>query len=204
MFRKLLFGILVVIGIFGAFVLIYLAFFLSMMGAFDKDYSVSDLKEEFADHKTEIYDAIEFYKKIVPKDKIIEIEFDGNDVGRLRISSFNSTRTETRTEFEDWDLDLEGEKLQNEIKFLGWTTQTLEQLRDKLDEANCIGIENGEPTNVIFQRSGMGMYTFNVFKHPIQDEKQYNDGCLHIMVNKYLALEYGGGAIGAQCFYNKN
>ncbi|RZJ72967.1 hypothetical protein [Flavobacterium sp.] len=204
MIKRILISLLIIAGIFLVFVGIWFVFFLSAFGAFDKDYSVSDLKEEFTDHKTEIHEVISYYDQIVPKDKTVEIEFDGNRVNRFGIYSQNATRTQVKTEFLDWNLELEGEKLQNEIKFLGWNTETLLTLRDKLDAADCIGIENGEPTKILFQRSGMGMYSFNIFKHPIQDKKNYDDGCQYILVNKNLALEYGGGAIGSQCFYNKN
>lgn len=50
----------------------------------------------------------------------------------------------------------------------------------------------------------MGMYSFIVFDKPMNDslKAQYNDGCTFICVNNRLALEYAGGAIGGQCFYN--
>jgi hypothetical protein len=50
----------------------------------------------------------------------------------------------------------------------------------------------------------MGRYSFNLFDKPIADSLKtaYNDGCTYIMVNDRLVLEYGGGAIGSQCFYN--
>ncbi|QRQ63852.1 hypothetical protein [Sphingobacterium multivorum] len=52
--------------------------------------------------------------------------------------------------------------------------------------------------------SRMERYSFNVFDKPIADSLKtaYNDGCTYIMVNDRLVLEYGGGAIGSQCFYN--
>ena len=81
----------------------------------------------------------------------------------------------------------------------------VKNLKDKLDKANCIGVTSGEPCNISFQRSGMGMYSFNVFDKPIpeREKAQYNDSCTYILANDKLVLEYGGGAIGSQCFYNK-
>jgi hypothetical protein len=102
-------------------------------------------------------------------------------------------------------LQINTERMDSIIKPMGWTRETLKKLKDKLDDANCIQIESGEPTKIGFQRSGMGMYSFNVFDKPIQDSQKanYNDSCTYIMVNDKLVLEYGGGAIGSQCFYNK-
>ena len=91
------------------------------------------------------------------------------------------------------------------IKPMGWTRETLKTLKEKLDKANCIQIESGEPAKIGFQRSGMGMYSFNVFDNPIPDSlrNNYNDSCTYIMATDRLVLEYGGGAVGSQCFYNK-
>ena len=71
-----------------------------------------------------------------------------------------------------------------------------------MDKADCIQIESGEPTKIGWQRSGMGMFSYNVFDKPIPDslKKQYNDSCTYIFYNKKLVLEYGGGAVGSQCF----
>jgi hypothetical protein len=88
------------------------------------------------------------------------------------------------------------------IRTIGWTQQTLKELKQKLDKANCIQIESGEPTKIGWQRSVMGMYFYNVFDKPIQDslKSRYNDSCTYILYNDKLVLEYGGGAVGSQCF----
>ena len=39
---------------------------------------------------------------------------------------------------------------------------------------------------------------------PETDRSVFNDSCQYILVDKSLALEYGGGAIGPQCFPRKN
>lgn len=76
------------------------------------------------------------------------------------------------------------------------------QLKEKMDNANCISVESGEPFTIGYQRSGMGMYFYNLFDKPLTDslKKAYNDGCMHILYNEKVALELGGGAIGQQCF----
>jgi hypothetical protein len=90
------------------------------------------------------------------------------------------------------------------IQSMGWTRETFRALKEKLDNADCIQIESGEPAKIGFKRSGMGMYSFNIFDKPIPDslKAHYNDSCTYILVNDRLVLEYGGGAFGGQCFYN--
>ena len=174
---------------------------ISAFGGFDKDYSITELKESFKKNKTEIHELKKYYNEIVPNDKSIEIEFENdNTLGRFGIRDFNSNRPM----FLEWHLEINTERMDSILKPIGWTRETLKTLKRKLDNSDCIQIENGEPTKIGFKRSGMGMYSFNVFEQPITGDliEQYNDSCTYISVNKRLVLEYRGGAIGGQCFYN--
>ncbi|QQT32707.1 hypothetical protein [Sphingobacterium siyangense] len=172
--------------------------FMAGFGGVDKDYSVTELKENFEEKRAEIYEVKNYINKIIPPNKLVHIEFENNNmVGIFHL--------EVDGKFEsNWDVKINSNKADSLLQKLGWTTGTLKTLKEKLDNANCIGITSGEPCNISFQRSGMGMYSFNVFDRPIADslKARYNDGCTYIMVNDRLVLEYGGGAIGSQCFYN--
>lgn len=171
----------------------------SALGGFDKDYSVTELKENFEDKKTEIYEVKTYVNKIVPSNKLVHIEFDDNN-------TLGIFHVKVEDKFEsNWHVKIKSGKADTLLQKLGWTKETLKILKNKLDKANCIGITSGEPCNISFQRSGMGMYSFNVFDKPIPDSLKvsYNDSCTYIIVNNKLVLEYGGGAIGRQCFYNK-
>ena len=142
------------------------------------------------------------FKQISPKDKSIDIEFeDDHTLSRLGIRTVDST---SRFLFLKWDLAINSHQMDSTLKTLEWTAETLSTLKDKLDQADCIHIESGEPTRIGFKRSGMGMYFFNVFENPIPDDlkRHYNDSCKYILVHSQLVLEYGGGAIGGHCFYN--
>jgi len=172
--------------------------FMAGFGGVDKDYSVTELKENFEEKRAEIYEVKNYINKIIPPDKSVEIEFSKNNtlgIFHLKVDGkFES----------NWDVKINSNKADSLLQKLGWTRGTLKTLKEKLDKANCIGITSGEPCNISFQRSGMGRYSFNLFDKPIADslKARYNDGCTYIMVNDRLVLEYGGGAIGSQCFYN--
>jgi hypothetical protein len=191
-------GLLLFIGYF-----VYLAY---TIGAFDKDYSVTDLKNNFEKRKKEIYTLKKYYSGIVPKTKCIGIEFENNrTIGILRIVPIDSmSRKPKDIYFYEYDMKINSTRTDSIITSLGWTKETIKELKKKLDDANCIGIENGNPTKINYQRSGLGMYSFNLFDQPISGSlrKQYNDSCTYILINDSLSLEYGGGAIGQQCFYN--
>ena len=198
MLKTILIGISIVVGIGLLTFVGYIVMIISAFGGFDKDYSVTELKENFESKKTEIYEVKNFVNKITPSEKLAHIEFDDNNT----LVIFH-VKVENKFE-SNWDVKINSGKADTLLQKLGWTVEDLKTLKDKLDKANCIGVTSGEPCNISFQRSGMGMYSFNVFNQPIPDNliEQYNDSCTYILVNKKLVLEYGGGAIGCQCFYN--
>lgn len=199
MVKKILKAILILCGIVLVCFVGYILMIIYAFGGFDKDYSVTELKENFEDKKTEIYEVKAYINKIVPSNKLVYIEFDDNN-------TLGIFHVKVEDKFEsNWGVKIRSGKADTLLKKLGWTTETLKTLKDKLDKANCIGITSGEPCNINFQRSGMGIYSFNVFDKPIPDslKTSYSDSCTYIMVNNKLVLEFGGGAIGSQCFYNK-
>jgi hypothetical protein len=206
MTKKVL-NIVLAIGCFGIIVFVgYMVVIFYAMGAFDSDYSVSELKENFNDKKSEIYELKKYFNTVVPAGMHVEIEFEDDDtLDRFEFSSLHSDPSGGfHRGFLEWNLETDAKRMDSIIEPLGWTQQTFHKLKLKLDAANCIGISSGEPAKIAFKRSGMGMYSFNVFDEPINDslKETYNDGCTYILVNNRLALEYGGGAVGSQCFYN--
>jgi len=199
MVKKIVIGFLILCGVGLVIFIGYIIMIVSALGGFDKDYSLSELKENFENKKTEIYEVKSYINKIVPSNNLVHIEFDDNNtLGIFHIKVDDKFES-------NWNVEIKSGKADTLLQKLGWTTETLKILKDKLDKANCIGITSGEPCNISFQRSGMGMYSFNVFDKPIPDslKSSYNDSCTYIMVNNKLVLEYGGGVIGSQCFYNK-
>jgi len=204
-------GILLGIGIIG--VIVWWTVLLSAFGVFDKDYSVSELKNNFYSREVEIRELKRYYNSIVSPNKFIEIEFENNwKLTRFGIIDYNSKTKVLDSDsvvkglytFLDWDIAIKTDKMDSLLNTIGWTEYNLTEIKKKLDNANCIGIESGEPTTIHFKRSGMGMYSFVVFDKSIPDslKNQYNYSCRYILAGEKLVLEYGGGAVGTQCFYN--
>lgn len=195
-------GVIIGLGFLGF--IVWNAVLMSAFGLFDKDYSVSELKDNFYSREVEIRELKRYYNSIIPPNKSIEIEFKNNrTLGRFGIETYNP-ETKATTRFLDWNIAINSNTMDSLLNTIGWTQNHLKELKKKLDNANCIQIESGEPTKIGFKRSGMGMYSFNVFDEAIPDslKSHYNDSCRYIIANEKLVLEYGGGAIGPQCFYN--
>jgi hypothetical protein len=146
------------------------------------------------------------YLKLVPKDYIVSIEFNPAD----KIASTKESidigiehKYNKQTDYKkEWNLEYNSKVLAQLIKPLGWTNETLTTIKKLLADANCVSIENDDITTIGFARSGMGKYFFKLFDNDLNSEqiKQYNDGCTYIYYKKNIVLEYGGGAVGSQCF----
>ena len=165
-------------------------------GAFDRYYSTQDLIENYNKKTKEIVEVKNYINKIVPTNKSVDIEFDDNNtLGIFHVTVDGNYDS-------NWDLETNSGKADTLLQKLGWTKETLKLLKNKLDNANCISVESGEPCKIGFQRSGMGKYFYNLFDKPIADslKNNYNDSCTYILYNDKVVLEYGGGAIGPQCF----
>lgn len=174
------------------------------MGAFDKTYSVAELTENFDKKRNEIYDARQYFNSITPKHQLIEIELsETGQIDRLFIDPPDTAKLVMPAEFVDWNLSQK--KTDSILIVLGWTTNTLKTLEQKLDAANCISISNGEPAKIGFKRINWVAYYFIDFDKPLPDSmvSHYNDSCKYVYVNKRLVLQYEGWLDDKQCFFNK-
>ena len=195
----------------------FLLFMISM-----PESSKKELIENYENKKAEIQKLKTQYQKLVPQNYIVEIEFEPESKILTTTEEINikiyklKDKTEIIDENSDfvqrndglkiitqnWNLKPNSEELENIIKTIGWTNQTLVEIKKILNEANCISIENGKITTIGFARSGMGKYSYKLFEKPLnsKQKEEYNNGCEYIFYKDNIVLEYGGGAIGPQCF----
>ncbi len=153
---------------------------------------------------------IKEYAKLVPDGLTVFIEFNPKDIILstnksidLRIhSNKKSKNSGIELDFQEWNLQLNSEALLDQIKILGWNEKTLINIENLLESAKCRSIENGKISTVGFARSGMGKYSYKFFEEDLSEKQQaeFNDGCSYIYYERNIVLEFGGGAVGRQCF----
>jgi hypothetical protein len=168
----------------------------SFASEFDQSYSQKDLIENYNAKSVEIKELKNYISRIVPSNKIVEIEFDDDNT----LSIFHVTINGKQST--NWDLKSSSSITDTLLAKLGWTRAILWGLKEKLDKANCISIKSGEPFTIGYQRSGMGIYFYKIFELPLTEsqKKKYNDGCTYIHYKKNIVLEYGSGVLGPDCF----
>src|SRR5690606_26446654 len=184
----------IILSIFGGF-LLFLHF--AFDGIFTgPSYDKKDLIENYEQRKMEILDVKKYFISILSEGSYVDIEFkNDNELGifHVRIDSVFQS---------NWNLKIESPKVDSLLTELKWTTKELKILKEKLDIANCISIAGKEPVVIGWQRSGMGIFSYVVFDQDLSKAKieDYNDGCTNIFYKDNIVLQYGGGAIGMQCF----
>jgi hypothetical protein len=181
---------------FVIFIGIFLLFVSPILFTLGPNYTRQDLVENYNSKSTEIKDLVFFIKSKIPADKKLEIEFNNDDkLGIFRVTSNGYTSS-------NWDIPINSNTVDSLLRELNVTRDFLTDLKDKLDEANCIAIKSGEPMKIGFQRSGMGQYFYQVFEKNLDDFEidKYNDSCKYIFYKDNIVLEYGGGVFGSHCF----
>lgn len=134
------------------------------------------------------------YVEITPPSKIYESE----ETWDIKITRSG----ELVPLFQKWSMPVGSEDLRKALSILDWTPGVLTMIKEHLQAANCISIEDGEIITIGFARSGLGKYSFKIFPGDLTAEqiKKYNTGCQYIHYRDNIVLEYGGGAAGPQCF----
>ena len=182
--------------------------------------SKNKLIENYEKHKAEILKVKSEYSKIVPEKYFVYIEFEPASKilttpeqitikfykikdDKLQVDSNVIQRNDNlEVVSQNWNLKPDSKELEEIIASIGWTKQTLIRIKELLDCANCVSVENGAITTIGFARSGMGKYSYKIFDNKLtaNQMERYDNGCEYIFYKDNIVLEYGGGTIGPQCF----
>jgi len=197
-------------------ILSYVSSLLIFSSIFD-DMTYSSKKELIENYELKQKEINELYiyaKSITNNgEKYVDIEFKNDkniEIFRVEANSIeiakeqeNNSPKPNRYTKSCYHLEINSKEVDALLSRLDWKKETLKTLKVKLDAANCISVESGEPMTIGFKRNGMGKYFYKIFENPLSDSlinNKYNDGCTYIFYKDNIVLEYGGGAFGMQCF----
>jgi hypothetical protein len=150
-----------------------------------------------------------YFKNIVPANYVIFIEFNPPDKMLKMDESIdfwafckNKETNDYVVIFQESNIELNSTKLDSLLHLTTLKRQDLRDLKMYLDKANCISVYNKDAIEIGYARSGMGKYSYLIFDKSLTEEEKdkYNNGCEYIFYKDNIVLEYGGGAIGSQCF----
>ena len=212
-------------GIAMAIIIGFIILIIGLRSIFGKHYDTQDLIENYEERSNQIIELKEYIKKITPGNFSVYVEFESNrDIDMKVWEKSDTAKNERIFWFQEWNINpydyKQKERSEYDRKYggktnslkevtekLNWQNDEFKELKSKLDKANCISIEKtGDIYSIGFQRSGMGKYNYKIFENwSVEEIKQnFNDGCMYKYYKENVALGYGGGAMGMQCFEDFN
>ena len=126
--------------------------------------SKKDLTKNYDEKSAEINELVAYFNKIVSKNYLVRIRYDSSDNVDLFVYERIANSEESKLIFQQWNVDLRnyveppqteydkkynGETNSLEIvkQKLNWTNEIFIKLYEKLENVNCIGICNNNPTD---------------------------------------------------------
>ena len=171
----------------------------------ERHFETHQNERNFESHQKEIQELIAYFNEIVPKDKKIEIEFCTNSkLQRFQITEIDSFWVSKDSSYLcSYPLYFEWEvKIANIpdsiLKKINWDHQTFKELKEKLDKAGCISINNENPIEIGYKRNFfIGMTTYFIFTNfdsiKLKDIRSIRTD-LHFF-NDSIAWNYDTGAL---------
>lgn len=170
----------------------------------NKLYDNQSVRENYQKRHAQIHELKRYFNSIVPENKLVQIEFENDDeIYRLDVYDTDpKTGQVILPGFCDWHLKTDADTVKKVTGTMGWNAETFKILKQKLDQAQCISIENGEPCEIGFQRRDMGKYYYLVFDKRLSDSlmKNYTEYCAYKLCNDSTVLMWGKGALGSGCY----
>ncbi|MEN9919868.1 MAG: hypothetical protein RL662_2304 [Bacteroidota bacterium] len=171
--------------------------------------SKKELMDNYDQKHKDINELIALYKKMVPKDFSVCIELKSKNLvpGMVEAIDFLVYQKDETGELElidgDWDMTYGSEELDQLLSIVGWDRVQLLMVKNLLQTANCISIQNNtDHYEISFARSGLGKYSYIIYpKKP--NKKQlgaYTNECEFRKYKNNVILKYLGGMAGPQCF----
>lgn len=178
-----------------------------------KVYSMpmSSRKEMIANYenrKDAIVDLKNEFNKSVPKGyKVsLDIELSDSPLRSIKNIDLQIFKKNKKGEYDlidgEWNLEFDSDRFNQLLRIIKWDAMTFTGIKNLMQMANCISIENDAQTEIGFSRSGLGTYYYLFFPSNLSaaQVKEYNDGCQHLFYKDNIVLKYAGGMAGPQCF----
>lgn len=170
--------------------------------------SKRELTDNYEKKKNEIIELKNTFEKMVPKGYVVFLELKESEYtpGMIQAIDLQVYKENALGELDmidgDWDMIYGSDELDELLALVGWDRMTLLALKNIMQTANCISIQNGDYAEIGFARSGLGKYFYRLYSKKLSKPQisELNDGCEFIYYKDNVVLRYVGGMAGPQCF----
>jgi hypothetical protein len=145
---------------------------LSFSGVFDKKYSREWLTENFVRNENTFSELATMFDADVSKSKHDNVSLGLSSGDRISLVIYPDVIDPANKIIGGDDLKLGSPELDSALVTLGWTVETVKDLRDRLEKTNCDWIRviaKGNPIEIYPNQTGWGSFSYAIFKEPIPD-----------------------------------
>ena len=165
----------------------------------EQEAMTKKLEKNYERHKIEMDELYGYVSDVLDDDCSILVEFNTNDIGMLWIAPAGEDR------YQQFWGDNARAKKDSLLTVVGISDEEFNGLRNRIKNVKCIGLmvsKSGQYMRLMYKRAGMGMYSYLIYKLPLNDEdKEYFlEQSSSIPYSDRVVFDYEGGAFGAQEF----
>jgi hypothetical protein len=191
--------------------LIFIGLFATSCG----NKNASDLKRNYTEKSNEIKELKEYFNQIVPKNYSVRIRYNSSDNIDLFVYQPTNILDKQELLFQKWDVDFDDyveskeseyydgktKSLDEVKKKLKWNNNTFNKIYEKLESANCFGITSGNPTELEYGHSGMGVMSYLIFDANLTEKEQMDnsDNCSKMFYKDNIVFAFSSGTTGSFC-----
>ena len=167
---------------------------------FVKRYLITNHTDKLSNHyekyESQILELVDFVAKNNTKNIKFQIEFEDE------YSKFWFRIEREKGEPYPFEQNYDKDKF---LQILGWNDETLNLLKDKLKEANCISYENHfyneNSVTIGLYRTFLDMYFFKIYDNNVSKNEilKQTDNCLLKYYKDNVVFEFGQSAITSGC-----
>jgi hypothetical protein len=154
-------------------ILVPLLVFLSFAGAFDKKYSQEWLTNNFVQNEDAFSSLVNLFETNINKSKQTDVSFGLSRADKVSLIIYPTVVAPANKIIGGSDLKFDSPELQSALTCLGWTIETVKQLKKELSRTHCDWIrviENQSNSIEIYpNQSGWGSYSYVIYKQPVTD-----------------------------------
>jgi len=176
------------IAIVGCFLIYFSIVIFLVWGWGGFEDPVSEMADNFEEHKEEFYSVKQYVKLIDPMHKANSIEFTMHPDHGVFVIEVNENNVSG--DYEDLNSWQPSDYLTN---YTPWTKETITVLKEKLDRISCRAIKIDEQFSIkhaAFNKGGGYWYKLHSYPLEIAQKNLYSDTCNYIIYKDEVIFEY--------------
>jgi hypothetical protein len=154
-------------------ILVPLLVFLTFGGAFDKKYSREWLANNFVQNEDAFLSLVNLFETNISKSKQTDVSFGLSRTSRVSLIIYPAIVAPGNKIIGGSDLKYDSPELQSALTCLGWTIETVKQLKKELSRTHCdwIRVIEGQRNAIEIypNQSGWGSYSYGIYREPVTD-----------------------------------